>query len=160
MPHVIENGTQVANATSYVSLLDVRAYAVARGLTFTEDDTLGDGYVQRAMDVAESESYLGERVSSSQALSWPRRGVYLHGFELSTSTIPGALKNAVCQLSVDLQAQPIDAPTDGRIITQEVIGPLSTTYADSGQPVAQFPAYRRLVRLLLAGSGTLRVYRS
>jgi hypothetical protein len=154
MSLIVEDGSIVAGAVSYVTLAEVRSYATARGLVFSSTDTDAEAYVRLAMDVVEAEEFVGDRVNGVQELSWPRSGVSLYGFAVAESTIPAILKNAVCQLAIDVQTQTPHTPSDGRVVISETLGPISTTYKDNGGVARpDFPAYRAAIRPLLKNVG-------
>ena len=102
MALIIEDGSQVANANSFVTDLEYTTYATARGLTVA---VLA---ADRAIDLISAIDYLtsvepslqGYRASSTQVLFYPRIGVELHGFALATDKIPNELKNAQMEAAV------------------------------------------------------------
>jgi hypothetical protein len=97
-----EDGTIVADANSYADTTDVIAFAAARGVTIASEDA--EGLIIRAMDYIETRSYQGCQVSFGvQPLQWPRDNVYVDDNLLPDTTIPLRLKNAQCQLCIDLQ---------------------------------------------------------
>lgn len=150
MSLIVEDGSIVANADSYVTLVEVRAYAEARGLTFPADDAEAEALVRRATDYAESMDYAGVRVSAEQALSWPRAGVVVHGFEVAEDSIPAPLKKAICALAVDVQTVAPHTPSDGRVVIVDTLGPISTTYKDQGGVARPtYPAFHAAIQPLL-----------
>ncbi len=50
----------------------------------------------------DSEQYRGSRVSESQALAWPRYGVYIDGVEIGSATVPVAVQRAACEEALAL----------------------------------------------------------
>lgn len=134
---VVEDGSGVAGANSYVSVADARTYAENRGITLpTDDDELAAMLIQ-ASDYLEAQEcrYQGDRTSSTQALAWPRTGVELNGDDFPPNAIPKSLIGAQVQLAIAINAgfdlQPNISPQD--YVTREKVGPIETEYAD---PVA------------------------
>ena len=167
MSLVIENGGIVEGANSYCSVDYARAYATLRGLTFPAHTTEGDAAAEvlliRAMDYLESlrGRYLGNKVSSKQALQWPRSLVVVDGFDIGEDEIPEMLLKAQAQLAVEAQTQDLQKNSDGKeIIAESVSGAVSVTYATTGNshPQPVFAAVMAMLAPLLQGgasSGTL-----
>lgn len=82
MTIIVENGTNVANANSYLSLADIRAYALNRGVTLSPVDATLEPMVFKSMDYIESvgANYQGTPTYTApdytpQALQWPRSAI-------------------------------------------------------------------------------------
>ncbi|KAF2282287.1 hypothetical protein GH714_044131 [Hevea brasiliensis] len=73
---IVEDGSIVADADSYISLTDARALADKFGLTLPTDDTAAEAALRNgAAYVGLQESAMcGTRVSAEQELSYPRQG--------------------------------------------------------------------------------------
>lgn len=131
---IVEDGTGVANANSYVSVEDARAYASARGTELPSDADEVASMLIRASDYLEAQEcrYQGKRVSPSQALAWPRTGVFLNCDAVPPNVIPKSLIGAQVQLAMAINAgfdlQPNISPQD--YVTREKVGPIETEYAD------------------------------
>lgn len=134
---IVEDGSIVANANSYVSVADARTYAANRGVSMPIDDDEVAAMLIQAVDYLEAQAcrYQGKRTSTAQGLEWPRRGVLLHGDEVPVDVIPKSLIGAQVQLAMAISAgfdlQPNISPQD--YITRETVGPITTEFAD---PVA------------------------
>ena len=76
MTLIVEDGTLVANANSYVDLATARTYSIARNVVPCADDVLLEGNLIRAMDFIEShrDDFKGWLVKETQALQFPRLG--------------------------------------------------------------------------------------
>lgn len=131
---IVEDGTGVANANSFVSVEDARTYAEARGVEFPADDDEVASMLIRAADYLEAQEcrFQGKRTSSSQALAWPRTGVVLNCDDVPPNVIPKSLIAAQVQLAMAIAAgfdlQPNISPQD--YVTREKVGPIETEYAD------------------------------
>ena len=160
MAIIVEGGTGVAGANSYASLATLRAYALARGVTLSADDPTLEAQTIQAMDYLESFAprFLGLRVERDQALSWPRYGVYINGFEYASTDIPPQLVDAESALVMDITAG-IDlfnpALASLPIIKERVEGAVEVQYSDpSGSYVAtQIRQSIRLIQQLLSAGG-------
>lgn len=128
----VEDGTIVANANSFVSLAEARAYALNRGVTLSVDDQVLIPQLIKACDWIESkqDEFKGAPVSMSQVLCFPRAGVVLNGFELEEDAIPQQLKNAqiLAAMAVveGVTLLPNVAASDA--IKREKVGPVETEY--------------------------------
>lgn len=69
---IVEDGTGLADANSYVSVLSARSIAHARGVVFDLPDSGVESLLVRAMDELETRNYVGLPLTETQALSWPR----------------------------------------------------------------------------------------
>lgn len=131
---IVEDGSGVLNANSYVSVDDAREYANSRGTELPEDDDEVASMLIRASDYLEAQEcrYQGKRTSPSQALAWPRSGVVLNCDALPANVIPKSLIAAQVQLAMAINAgfdlQPNISPQD--YVTREKVGPIETEYAD------------------------------
>lgn len=158
MAIVVEDGSVVTGANSYVSRADVIAYAAARGVTLA-DTTVTDGYLLKAADYLESlaEQLKGERYSRDQPMCWPRSGVSIEGYDWDDDEIPRQLISAQCALTVEI-SQGIDPfnpeAVKGPITQESVVGAVSVTYASAtSSKVRKDTNSRALVALLLKRNG-------
>lgn len=159
MPLVIENGSLVAGANSYVSVAEARAYATARASTLPADDTEVEAALIVAMDFLESlrGEYQGRKVNpATQSLQWPRTGVQIDGWDVPANHIPKELKDAQCQLAIE-SASGVDLmPTgDGREVIREKVDVLETEWAPGSGGAAQpiFTKVRAFLAPLLSAGG-------
>jgi hypothetical protein len=133
MDLIIENGTIVASANSYVTVAEAVAFAANRGVTLPGEDAT-KVLVIKSMDWLESLylRYQGALKSETQELQWPRTGITVNGFTLADTVIPKALKNAQCQVIMDLfsgidpQANFAASPA----VIKEKVDVLETTYSE------------------------------
>lgn len=132
MALVLEDGTGLEDADSFVSLAEVRAFASSRGVTLSEDDATVETLIILAHDyiLAREGQLQGIRLKESQALPYPRRGVCLYGRYLADGVIPRTLKSAIAQLVIEsLTISILPARTDSRVV-RETVGPITTVYSD------------------------------
>lgn len=121
MPITVEDGSIVADANSYVTLAEVRAYATDRGVTLPTADTDLEPKLHLAMDWFEGYEFIGSRVdvTTPQELSWPRAGVVLDGVEIAETAIPTLVKKVIMQATVDASIVELE-PTYGGTSTGQV----------------------------------------
>lgn len=152
MALTIENGTGVAGADSYVTLIEARAYAAKRGLTLPASpagDTALEQLLTKAMDYIEwfRSRYQGLKTTATQPLQFPRTGVILDGYELASDVIPQILKDAQCQLAVDANSTDLMPNGLGKEVVKEKVDVVEVQYAESGVTNAQ-PDFTKAQALL------------
>ncbi len=169
MALVIENGSLVANANSYVSVEEARAFAAARASALVDD--MGDEEIEAALirgcDYLETfrNKYQGSKVASTQELCWPRECVTVEGFPVAINEIPVLLKKAQMQLVIEDANGTVDLmPTgDGRDLIREKTDVLESEWAPGSGGSAQ-PTFAKVMAYLgpLFSNlpGTIRVYRA
>lgn len=153
MTLIVEDGSKVADANSYVTLADARSYATLRGETLPADDAELESLLIKAMDFIEAQRsrYQGDKTHSDQALQFPRTGVYLDSILVGSSTIPRELRYAQMALAVEAQTSdlmPSRLPSDKGPVTQESVeGAVSVSYANTGR-LNSVPAFAKADALL------------
>jgi hypothetical protein len=165
---VVEDGSGLPNANTLGTVAGLRAYAAERGASLPPTSAGGDEACKvlliKAMDRMEAEraNYQGERVSQTQALSLPRVGMCVDGWEVPSNEIP---RTAVyCQYAFAIEAQTTDLmPTQpanqSGPVTNKTVGPLSISYANPGS-VRRTPAVAKaeaLLRTLLKRNGLFAI---
>lgn len=112
MPLIVEDGSGLANAESYVSVSDCAAYAAARGLTFpASPEATAEQALRRAttwLDGRYRSRFPGSRTNGrGQALEWPRSGAYdAESNEIASSEVPVEIVNATIEAAVREMAAP------------------------------------------------------
>lgn len=153
MTLVVENGTGLPNADSYVSLADANAYAASRGLTFPiagADATLAEQALRRAtvwLDAAYRGRFSGYRKNRrDQALEWPRTGALdamCPPNPIDPDEVPVEIVQATIEAAVREKASPgVLSPdvTPGKIISEVAVeGAVSVKYATPGSVQDQRP---------------------
>lgn len=165
---IVEDGSIVPNADSWLSLADARALAAKYGYVLPADDTEAESALRNgAMYVGLQEPAMcGRRVSAAQSLSFPRTGISLYGFPVASNIIPDQVKLAQLIAGVEYgNGADVRASSDGRITTMErVEGAVTVEYANNGNTGATITitAAMDALRPLLCGSNngfSFNVYR-
>lgn len=166
MTLIVENGSGVANANSYLDAPSFKALATARGETAAA--ALTDAAVEillvKAMDYLSqfTDRWRGSKANATYALPWPRSNVYLYGVALDADVIPNEL--VMAQYELALAANSVDLmPTTGvgGFVVMEKIGPLETRWSE-GAGERTVPTLRRVdmwLTPLIASYGQLTNYR-
>lgn len=157
---IVEDGTVVADANSFVDEAAIVAYALARGVTLPfESDEEQDAVAVlgiTAMDYLWALPWRGELVDPSQTTPWPRKNMNVTP-DVAQDEIPHRVLSAQLQLTMLAHNGTILLPTStgtGYII-EERIGPIVNRYSEKvgvstdGLPI--IPGVRALLDPWLLG---------
>lgn len=128
---IVEDGTGIANANTYVSLADAVSYLTMRGYTVPADAVLTSQLIL-AMDYLSLQDWIGVREFDTQSLDWPRiQQQYCRCVESVPVGIPQNLKNAQCRLTVDIaQIGDLMPTSSGAFVTMEKVDVIETHYSE------------------------------
>jgi len=168
MALIVEDGSIVPFADSYVSLTDARELAAKFGMALPLDDDEAEAALRNGalyIDLQEP-AMCGRRVSPTQAMAFPRTGIRLFGFDVSRATIPSQVVRAQVIASVEYgKGTDVRASSDGRSTSMErVEGAVTVQYFDNGAngSTTTITAAMDALRPLLCGSNngsSFNVYR-
>ena len=133
MPLTTETGTGLANADSYVTMVEFKAFCAARGYDISEYETADmEAKVRDAFDWVNTNSrYKGSRLTAGQSGEFPRSGCTdWSGYE--ATGVPLRVKNANSEAafkSLKTGQSLFEDLSRGGQIMSESVGPLSVTYA-------------------------------
>lgn len=132
-----ETGSGVAGADTYVTLVEVRAFALKRGLSFPASgagDAAGEAALVMACDLMETLDWRGTKTEGDGPLVWPRTDVVLDdGTEIAVDEIPQKIKDAQCQLAIENAAGTDLQPSGtGQEVIREKVDVLEVEYAPGG----------------------------
>ena len=158
MAIVVEDGTGVVDANSYISVDEVKAFAALRGIALPAADGDIEILLIKAMDFIESyrDEFKGVKTVSDQSLQWPRIGVQVDGYDISEAVIPKVLKDAQCQLATDANTQDLMPTGTGREVIGEKVDVIEVTYATTGNTTVSpdFVKAKALLSPLLSTGGS------
>jgi hypothetical protein len=157
MALLVEDGTGVANANSYVSVASARTWVAARGFSFTGTDSVVEQLLLLAMDLLETyrAQYRGSKTASDQSLQWPRTGATLDRELLEDDAIPPLLISAQIQLAYEAQSTVLQPSGTGQEVLKEKVGPIETEYVPRGMTTIRplFNKANAFLDPLLRGGG-------
>lgn len=132
MTLVVEDGSIVAGANSYINTTDFTAYATARDYTLVSG---AETLLIQAMDYLESQDFIGLKFYATQPLQWPRADVVIDGYWVYVNTIPQLLKDALCEIAIaiDQGDSPVLTLTPNKKRVQ--VGEVSVEYASNSPSV-------------------------
>src|SRR3954468_1327603 len=89
----IEDGTAKANATSFVTIDEYKAFATARGFAVPSDGAIEINAI-KSVDyiVSREREYGGDRLTTTQALPFPRTGQRVLNVLIADGSIPEQVK--------------------------------------------------------------------
>ena len=147
---VVEDGSQVSGANSYASEAELATYAADRGVTISGTAAV---LLIQAMDYIEGHDFIGMKYSDSQSLLWPRYGVYLFGYYVSTDSIPELLKEALMEVALGIDAGNNPLSSLDRSVKKEKVGPVEVEYMDGARDSVYLRAAEAKLHKLLRNSG-------
>lgn len=153
MTLIIEDGTKVANANSYITEAQYQSWADARfgasRVTAPADDAAAELLILRAMDYFENLRFKGYKSSQDQSLQWPRYDVIIDNYRVANDEIPSEVIKSIYELTYAEESGEGQLDVVERKVSSEKVGPISVTYADNSNSrnsvVAANRAYRKLV---------------
>jgi hypothetical protein len=163
MSLIVENGTGLANAESYISVADADTYHSNRGNTAWASLTTGvkEQSLRKATDYIEQVyrlRFLGYRHTEAQALSFPRDEVqrrdftYLNQFSFyPNDVVPTEVANACADLGLRSSTGDL-APDIERIAKREKVASLEVEYDDTKQAYTKYRAIDNLLAPFLNSS--------
>ncbi len=168
MALVVETGTGSATADSYISLTDAATRHTNLGNTAwaaLASDTVREQYLRRATEYLEGayrKRWYGYRKTATQALSWPRSGVYTEPFGegavgsypylVSDTIVPTEVKNACADLA--LKAATVTLAEDlGQAVVKEKIDVIEIEYDKNAPAYTQYRSIDMMLAVYLKAGG-------
>jgi hypothetical protein len=133
---IIEDGSGVPNANSYVSAANARIYASSRQFNnLPADDPTCEGYLLQATTWLEAQydRYQGQQTAFTQALQWPRMNVFINDpfNPLAVNVIPPQLIAAQVMLAVNVASGVVLFPTRSQpFVKTKKVGPLEKEFSE------------------------------
>lgn len=170
MAIIVEDGTMVSGAESFISVSDADTYHANRGdtvwaaLTTTEKEQS----LRKATDFMEAKygkKWAGYKNSSSQSLSWPRKWVPLNDlitveYVLDT-VVPVEVMNACAELAVRSSTEELSPDKQKGAVIREKVDVIETEYASYSPSSSRYKKVDEMLSKYLIGSGgTLQMVRT
>lgn len=168
MALIVETGSIVADANTFVTRAELIAYAGLRGVVVADVDASDIPLVRAADYLLYRESgMMGARTSMLQTLPYPRTGVEIGVYIVGNNEIPETLKRAQMQIALEVLSGVDIMPTKQATAfqTRRKLGPLETEFSEAvalqGFVFPLMPLVgAALAPLLVNGSGSTRAYRA
>lgn len=162
----VEDGTGLADANAYVDVATVTQYAEDYLEAASEWTALPQAtqerhirVVTRYLDANFGNCWRGSRASKTQALDWPRSGVYdRDGFQVANDSLPAPLERACAQFVVEALSDDLlpNLDSSGRVKRKrEKLGALEeeTEYESGFDEGKVYQLAERLLAELLRPTG-------
>lgn len=145
---VVEDGTGLSNADSFVSVAYADAYFTTRGVSVWASLTNKEALLIKATDYIEavySESWKGVTLNDTQSLSFPRI--------IDDATVyPDRLQKAVCELALKANDGDLLVDVEQRTI-EEKVDVISVKYAEYSDQKTQYSMVYGLISPYLLSTG-------
>lgn len=132
---IVETGSGISNANSYVALLDARNLADSLGFSLPADDTQAESALAAACRYLETfrPQYQGHAANGAdQSLSFPRNLVFVNETEIDNSSVPVLLQYAqVAAASEITNGTDLLAAQDGRFEKASKVDVIESEYSES-----------------------------
>jgi hypothetical protein len=167
MALVVEDGTGLADANSYISVADADTYHSDRGHTdwtaaAAEEKEQALILATQYLDGRYRKRWKGYKSTTGQALSWPRLNVRDEdGYSLD-GTIPARLTYATAEAALaQIKGTELSPELErGGQVRRERVGSLETEYSPGAPARTALTAVSDLLRgLIIGGSGAVRITR-
>ena len=164
MSLIVEDGTGLAGAESYISVANADTYHANRGNTLwaTMTVTEREQALRRSADYflqAYRGGWKGNRLTTTQALDWPRAWVQLddvayanYAYFIPNNTVPVTVANAQAEMAFAAASGELN-PSQSRGILKEIIGPLTTEYDPYSPENIRYPKVDTMLKPYLTNGG-------
>lgn len=157
MSLIVEDGTGLSTAESYISVANATARQAALGndTWATITNAQMEEALRRAtvyMGQAYRTRWVGVRRISTQALDWPRAWVCVDGYAVAADAVPADIANACADLALTAAAGDLNANLE-RAVIREKVGPLETEYSPHSPQATRYRAIDMALAPYLMGSG-------
>ena len=158
MAFVVEDGTGLSTATSFVSVAEADTYFSDRASTAWAalDDTAKQAALVTASEyVSTAFEYIGNKVQTAQALAWPRVHIDPNGLFLTPIiTVPVAVKVATYRIAFEIAVNGVNmfaSVSASDLISRVKAGSVEVAFSDSAMHIANdgrpsFPWMRELLK--------------
>jgi len=149
MALVIEDGSIVSGANSYITVANYKSWADDRGIHYLTDTKI-ENAIYRAMDWFERQFFIGNKANENQLLQWPRTEALIDGYYADATEIPTQVKNALYEATkVQLDGNS-ELENQTRKTLRERVGEIEVEYAENSENRTSTPslsfAMNRIVR--------------
>lgn len=155
MTLTVENGTGLATAESYISVADADARATAFGNTaWTGTEAAKEAALRRATAYLEQQyrnRWKGTRLLRDQALSWPRYGAEVDGYDIDSTVVPREVANVCADLAAKALTTTLSADVE-RTAIREKVGPIEVEYSPYSPTSTRYVAVSDALAPFLTGS--------
>ena len=164
MTLIVEDGTGVTGADTYVSLADARTRATTLGVSISSTDGTAELQLQQAtlyIDRTYRQQFQGVKLEVDQPLQFPRTPVVVDNILLDSDGIPQELIDAEIYAAAQLESgESFYTNQEGKNIKlEEITGAIKQEYFNNGRSSTQviFSNIEETIKPLL-GQGSMGKY--
>lgn len=160
MSLIVENGTGLSTAESYISVAatDTRMTALGNAPWAALTTAQKEEALRRAaqyMEQAYRTRWVGCRAHQVQALSWPRYiNELVDDIYIASDIVPADIANACADLALKAAAGELNADLERGVVRKKV-GPLETEYDRNSPQSTRYRAIDMALALYLKGSSAM-----
>jgi len=126
---IVEDGTVVNGANSYISEQDLREFCSDRDLSLPGGSV--EPLIHKAMDYLETLNFKGEKLYHLHSVEFPRVNMLVNGWLYPAHQIPPELKKAQCLLAYHSQKIDLTPASQGRETKREKVDILEVEYSEN-----------------------------
>lgn len=146
---IVENGTVVTGANSYVTEAELATYAADRGITISGTEAI---LIIQAMDYVENLEFIGIKTEEDQPLQWPRYNAVVDDYLIDSNEIPQLLKDGQMEACLAIDAGQDPLANVARQTKKEKVDVLEVEYMDNAASKTIVKRITNKLRKLLNGS--------
>ena len=158
MALIVEDGTGLDTAESYISVADAGTYCTAHGLTaWTGVDAVKESALRNATQYIDTMyNFRSAKSYYLQALEFPRQM-----WDWDDDPLMNRLRSATVELAVKALTESLFADVEPSVVTMVKVGPITkqTTPVDTGGQ-KRYAAIDALLKQLTTGLGGIKVIRA
>jgi hypothetical protein len=164
MALITEDGTAKSNAESLASVAAADTRLAAMGMTTwaTLSTTEKEQALRRStawMIQTYRSRWKGSRLTSTQALDWPRYNVCVDGWLISSAIVPLDVVNTCIDMAFKAAAGDL-TPDLAQAVKSKKVGSVEVVYQDNSNAAASYRAADRALAAYLSGGGGIRIVRA
>jgi len=152
MALVVEDGSGIANADSYISLADARTLLNNLGQDLDLVDATAEQQLRLAKDYVDSfrDKFKGYKGTREQSLQFPRHNVYIDGWLFPSDQVPTEIKEAQAIAAYEVaQGETLQSTGSGRKVQSEKLDVLEISYFKNSATESS-KIYKRVIDKLKA----------
>lgn len=160
MTIIVEDGTGLNNAESYVSVAEFVLYHTNRGNSVATLPTATiEILLRKATDYLSAQyrgKWLGYRSNSTQALDFPRTGIVTDEFiTVESNQIPIELKNAQCELAARANDGAL-MQDETQKVKREKVDVIEVEYVESASVQTRYTQIDNMLSVLLSTTNSVQ----
>ena len=146
---IVENGSIVTGANSYVTEAELATYASDRGITISGTEAV---LIIQAMDYVENLEFIGIKTEEDQPLQWPRYDAVVDNYLIDSDAIPQLLKDGQMEACLAIDAGNDPLANVARQTKKEKVDVLEVEYMDNASSKTIVKRITNKLRKLINGS--------